>query len=837
MELKELYSEDLLAVLQGMEELRMEYPSSVLTLDYIVLSFLTRQRCRAYVTLDGLMRSGDLEDLEHSCRVTLASMSVSSNIYTSSQKKRVEYDGKLLDVLNRANMERGVFNDRYTDTNHILLSLLSGENRIRNLMETKAVNYAVVKEKVIRLHVEDPSYGNRQHDMMTARTQPLPPERIPVSAGGMIRAISPNIIRKKTDAISAWTVNLTEMYMNGKVEGTAGREDETENIIRTLSKRDLRNVILTGPSGCGKTNLVYSVVGRIISGNVPVSMHGTEVLSVDMPSMLSGTQFRGIIEERMKQLVTEVKNSGNPILFFDDIQFAIGERNNNSDIIGMFNMLLSDRSLRIIATSTDRDYKSHISIYPALVRKMERIHIGPMDFNQSVNVLKHNWKYYGDFHGMSISEKVMEDAVKLSERYMSSLALPASAISLIDAAGAQNAVRKGSDSRIMELSGKLKELEAEKKAAFNSEKYNEADSISWQESEIRKKIEDARQSKNSGEKHDLTVDDLLACLSRMTHCPLESLDADGLKSLAGINAEIKKHVFGQDEAVDSVCSAIKRNRLGLREGRKPPVFLLCGMSGCGKTMLARQLALRVYGSEKKMIRLDMSEYSEKHSVSKLTGAPAGYIGYGDAGKLLGYVSSNRHCVVLLDEMEKACSEVFNVFLPLFDEGYLTDSTGETVDFSDTVIIMTSNTGAKQASQYVPLGFDTGSVDTALKKTDIVRKELKKRFSPEFINRIAEIIYFKPLERPTMERIIRTSLDRCAETLAGKGYSMTYDEKAVECLYGKIKPEDADYGARPVLRIIQEEIETRIADMIIDGEVKQAHAFIVSTNENGGLNVY
>jgi ATP-dependent Clp protease ATP-binding subunit ClpC len=572
------------------------------------------------------------------------------------------------------------------------------------------------------------------------------------------------------------------------------------------------------------------IANLLNDGSVPKQFENRQLMLVDFMSLVSGTGYRGGFEQKYETIIESAKKHGNCIFFIDDVQSILGQNSKFSEVSTdtLLDKVLSEKRIPCICTTTYEGYSKTILGNEILNSRFEKIDMPKRDKNEIIGIVERVKEKYELFHEVTITKEFVKKTVDACERFMNDYGIN-TVCEVIDTAASIERISEKPDEILTRLKEELSELEEKISAAnssTNSEEYEAYDNL--MKEKVAKKSEISQREKNvnlTRKKTKLGEKRLMEAISKKTGLPVGELTKDETVKLSKLNEKLKEFVIGQDEAVETVCKAVRRQRSGLTDKNKPQVFMFVGRTGCGKTYLAKKLSETVYGSERNMIRLDMSEYSDKISVNKLTGASSGYIGYDDGGVLTEAVKKNKHCVVLLDEIEKADDGVFDVFLQVFDEGRLTDNKGVMVDFSDTIIIMTSNIGMKEIEDRgVTVGFtknNSGDYDR-----EVVLKTLKKRFKPEFLNRINNIVFFNSLTDEDIRRIIINELKKTGKRVENAGYSMAedvYNGKTVEKIFNEVRDEK-EYGARPVIRTIERLVEDRIADLIIDGHVKKGHAF-------------
>ena len=616
---------------------------------------------------------------------------------------------------------------------------------------------------------------------------------------------------KKKKFLDTYGTNLTEKAKNHQLDIVIGRDKEIQRIIQILNRRSKNNPCLIGEPGVGKTAIAQGLAIKIANHNVPAKLLNKEVYLLDMTSIIAGTQFRGQFESRMKGIIDECKEYGNIILVIDEIHNIIGagDGEHSMNAANILKPALSNGEIQLIGTTTLKEYRKYIEKDSALERRFQQVLVEEPNIDDSIKILEGIKKYYEEYHKVKISSDVIRQAVIMSEKYIHDRFLPDKAIDILDEACSRINLENKELFKLEMLKQELSKVQAEKEevvAADSTEDYQKAADLKTRECQLIEQIDAL--SKKAKPKQ-LTVQDIANVIENWTKIPVNKITEEETQKLLNLEKNLHKRIIGQDEAVNSVARAIRRNRAGLKSTKRPPSFIFVGPTGVGKTELAKSLAYEMFGSEDSIIRIDMSEYMESHSTSKLIGAPPGYVGYDDAGQLTDKVKRKPYSIILLDEIEKAHPDVFNILLQVLDDGQLTDSQGNTVSFSNTIIIMTSNAGSNVNTNSI--GFGKQTVDK-----NKVMDSLKEVFRPEFLNRVDEIISFDPLTKEQLLQIVDLMLKDTSSTLKDKDITMTVSENAKNYLLEK--GTDIKFGARPLRRAIQRYVEDELSEMILRKEL-------------------
>jgi len=619
-------------------------------------------------------------------------------------------------------------------------------------------------------------------------------------------------IKNKKKNLNKYGVNLTKKAMDGNIDPVIGRDKEIDRVIQILNRRTKNNPILIGEPGVGKTAIAEGLAVRIVNKQVPIKLFDMEVYLLDLTAVVAGTQFRGQFESRMKSIIDEVKENNNIILVIDEIHNIIGAGEAQGGSLNAANILkpaLARGEMQVIGATTIDEYRKYIEKDSALERRFQNILVEEPSIEESIDILKGIKGYYENYHKVYISDSIIEETVKLSKRYITDRYLPDKAIDIIDEASSSVNLKNHSLVKLKILNDDLKNLEDEILKLTNEEKYKEAAEYKIKECRVK---DDIKALKEKGEFVSLTLEDIVEAIESWTNIPIKKINEDEAKDLMNLEKRLHTGIIGQDEGVIALSKAIRRNRLGFRKKKKPSSFIFVGPTGVGKTALVKALAKELFNDEEAIIRMDMSEYMEKHAVSKLTGAPPGYVGYDEGGQLTEKVRRKPYSIILLDEIEKAHPDIFNMLLQILEDGRLTDNQGRTVYFDNTVIIMTSNAGTNFKENKI--GFGNESYEMLECK---VKDSLKEFFKPEFINRIDEIIVFNRLKKKELYKIIDLMLDEVKDDLKEKNITIELKSDVKDYIL-KIGY-DEKFGARPLRRAIQRNIEDEIVELYFMGKIK------------------
>lgn len=821
-----LYSNDLKKILSYMVDvLSKEFPTEVFSVEYLIVSILDNSKSHAYTLLDNCLMTSNLEELKNIYVNWLKINKSDKNL--TVKKDNVDFDEELDRILTNSEKERENLKSILVGSEHVLLSMLNPDNKcekIQEVFKNMGITYNFIIDKCSESSNKEKTNNAPKKIMKKPSMLPLKSE------------INQQGISSSNEYISKYTINLNQLAKEGKIDELIGRKKEIEKIIKIMARRKKNNVVLVGKGGCGKTAIINGIADMIVKDEVPQILKNKEIVMLDVMTLVSGTHFRGMFEERVNGLFNELKNSKNHILFIDDIQQILrsGSKEKDTDLSSWIGDILSNGEVSVIATTTFKDYRNTIEINTSISRKLQKVVIEPTTIQETIEIIEKTKHYYEDFHNVTYDSDVVKKTVELSQRYITDRSLPDSAIDVIDLSGAYTCLIDREPQLISNMRKKLIKINRERSERLNKGDFEFIDSLNKEENFLKKNISDfIREVEKDKTKYsiNITLDNIATSISDMTNIPINKLTLNEKEKIANIENVLKESVVGQDEAIEAVSRIIKRNKVGLGDKNKTlGNLLLLGPSGSGKTLIAKKLAEEIFGSDKALVRIDMSEYSEKNSVAKLTGAAPGYVGFENGGQLTEAIKNKQHCVLLLDEIEKADKEVYNLFLQLFDEGRLTDSAGQMVNFKNVIVLMTSNIGAKQASEMGKgLGFVT---DESSNKKSIIEKSLKQTFTPEFINRIDQIVYFNSLSEENLKEIVKLEINKFIKRLNELNYNLTYTEEVVEYLHS-FAIKQKEYGARPIIRLIQDKIEDQITDLMLKNEYEENYTF-VATYENEGI---
>ena len=691
-------------------------------------------------------------------------------------------------------------NHHYIGTEHLLLGLVrEGEGIAASVLESLGINLERVRAETTRILAQS----------------------MPQSAATAGRASS------RTPTVDQLGIDLTTASRAGKLDPVIGRHKEIERVIQIVSRRTKNNPVLIGEPGVGKTAIVEGLAHRIVAGDVPESLQGKRLLTLDIGSLVAGTKYRGEFEERLKKVIEEIKNAGNCMLFIDEMHMLVGAgaAEGAVDAANILKPSLARGELQCVGATTLDDYRKHIERDAALERRLQPVVVEEPSVEETIEILEGIKSRYEEHHKLSISSEAVEAAAKLAARYVSDRFLPDKAIDVVDEAASRVRIKHSfTPPSLKEAMKGLESLRREKDAAISSQQYEYAAELRDREVKLQQKMEELQQGLE-GEieegKPVVSEEDIAEVVGMWTGIPVSRIASEESARLLHMDEALHGRVVGQDEGITAIAKAVRRSRAGLKDPKRPiGVFMFLGPTGVGKTFLPRVLAEFMFGNEDAMIKLDMSEFMEKHNVSRLVGAPPGYIGYEDAGQLTDTVRRKSYCLILFDEIEKAHPDVFNMLLQIFDDGHLTDAKGRRVDFRNTIIVMTSNVGSDLIRKETGLGFQvkTQEAKTAeqqyQKMKEKVLDELKRIFRPEFLNRVDATVVFHALSREHIRQIVDLQLKEVESQLILRGVTMEVTDAARDWL-GE-KGYDEVFGARPLRRVIQNEIEDRLSEALLEG---------------------
>jgi ATP-dependent Clp protease ATP-binding subunit ClpC len=715
-------------------------------------------------------------------------------------------------VLELALEEASNLNHNYLGTEHLLLGLLrESEGIAAQVLINLGVKLEDVREEVLEfLGAEPPQHAEKEKSSAQQKS--------------------------KTPALDAFGRDLTELAREGKLDPVIGRKREIERVIQILSRRTKNNPVLLGEAGVGKTAIVEGLAQAVVNAEIPEILRDRRIVVLDLAMMVAGTKYRGQFEERIKAVMTEVRRAKNVILFIDELHTLVGAGGAEGaiDASNVLKPALSRGEVQCIGATTLDEYRKYIEKDGALERRFQTILVEPPSKDETLEILKGLRDKYEAHHRVQILDSALEGAVELSTRYITGRFLPDKAIDVIDEAAARVRLKAMTQPPgLKELDEEIGKLEKEKDESVANQDFEKAAALRDTAFKLKKKKEVVQKEwRDSAKEVDGIVDEQVVAetVANMTGIPLQRLDKDEAKRLMNMEDELHKNVVSQDDAIRAIAKAVRRSRSGLKDPHRPMgSFIFLGPTGVGKTHLAKTLAKFMFGEEEALIQVDMSEYMEKHNVSRLVGAPPGYVGYEEGGQLTEKIRRRPYAVVLLDEIEKAHPDVFNMLLQIMEEGHLTDSFGRKIDFKNVILIMTSNIGAEIIKNQTSLGFQKNTLEVTYEKMrESLMKEIEKHFRPEFLNRVDEVIVFKPLGKEEMKRIIEIQIEEVRARLKDRDIALQLTDAAKDFLIEK--GFDPEFGARPIRRAIERFVEDPLSDAILKGEIKENSVVKVKTKD-------
>jgi ATP-dependent Clp protease ATP-binding subunit ClpC len=638
-----------------------------------------------------------------------------------------------------------------------------------------------------------------------------------------------------TPVLDNFSRDLNKLAEAGKLDPVIGRDREILRIAQILSRRKKNNPIILGEPGCGKTAIVEGLAMKIVNGDCPRNLLDKRLVNLDLTSVVAGTKYRGQFEERMKVIIEELQANPNIIVFIDEIHTLVGSGNSSGSMDGsnIFKPALARGEIQVIGATTLDEFRKNIEKDGALERRFQKVIVEPSTVIETIQILKNVRDKYETYHKVTYSDEVIETCVKLADRYITDREFPDKAFDILDEVGARMQTELKVPEAIEDLKRKAAELKQQKLDVVKKQNYEQAAQLRDKEKKLLDKLEVEKQKfeeQMSKDKQKVGMDDVYDVVSNMTKIPVNKMSTDDTKALLNLDKHIVGTVIGQDAAVIKVTKSIKRNRLGIKDPNRPiGSFVFLGSTGVGKTHLAKQLAKEMFGSEDALIRVDMSEYQEKHTVSKLVGAPPGYVGYEEGGLLTEKVKNKPYSVILFDEVEKAHKDVFTVLLQILDDGHVTDSLGRKINFKNTLIILTSNLGVKKLQDFgTGIGFSSSTYGNEEAKKELLMKEMKNFFSPEFINRIDDTIVFNSLSQEDIKKITDIELKKLMKRLDEMKYKITYDESLLDYL-SKIGYDEV-YGARPLKRAIQDKVEDLLSEEVLTDKILVGKTYVIKVED-------
>ena len=800
--------------------------------EHLLLGILKDGSGKAISILDQL----DI-DLDHLRRkVEILSPSNAEGL-TSNDKKNLRLTRQAERAIKTTFLEAKLFQSTTINTAHLLLCILRNENDpTTRLMQKMKVDYDSVKEQFKSMITQDEDYLDSPSADSFSESPDLPEEE---NASNKASSSSKKGVKSKTPVLDNFGRDLTKLAEENKLDPVVGRSKEIERVSQILSRRKKNNPLLIGEPGVGKSAIAEGLALRIVQKKVSRILYNKRVITLDLASLVAGTKYRGQFEERMKAVMNELEKNRDIILFIDEIHTIVGAggATGSLDASNMFKPALARGEVQCIGATTLDEYRQHIEKDGALERRFQKVIVEPTSIDETIEILQNIRERYEDHHNVRYTDEALAACVSLTNRYISDRFLPDKAIDALDEAGSRvHIINMNVPKQILELEKKLEDVRVLKNEVVKKQRYEEAAKLRDDEKRLEKELEEAQATwEEESKQHREIVDaeQVADVVSMMSGIPVTKIATAESNKLAELPNVLKKKLIGQDDAVEKVARAIQRNRAGLKDPNKPiGSFIFLGQTGVGKTQLTKVLARELFDSEDALIRIDMSEYMEKFAISRLVGAPPGYVGYEEGGQLTEKVRRKPYAVILLDEIEKAHPDIFNMLLQVLDDGYLTDSLGRKIDFRNTIIIMTSNIGARQIKDFGQgVGFGTAAkkAQEGDHNRGVIEKALKKAFAPEFLNRIDDVVVFNALEKEDIHKIIDIELKKVVHRIEDLGYKIELSKEAKEFIADK--GFDKQYGARPLKRAIQKYIEDLLAEEIVNNRLTEGDQIVLDLEDS------
>ena len=796
---------------RSIEEAKL-YADVEIKLEHVMIALINDYDNQAIKFLEELKINVD--DLHRKVEVGLISDEESTDV-GNSLLPMTEYAKK---IIKEAEIECDKLKEDFLDTPHIMLSILKEKNNVSKILNKMGVNYETYNS-MVRKHLIENSFDSMD--------------------GGEDEGLFNKPGRRKskntnTPILDNFSVDVTKKASEGKIDPVIGRDDVIQRVAQILSRKKKNNPVLIGDPGVGKTTVIEGLALKINEGDAPRTLLDKRIISLDLTSLVAGTKYRGQFEERVKGVVDELMDSDNIILFIDELHTLVGAGNasGSMDAANIIKPALSRGDIQIIGATTLDEFREHIEKDGALTRRFQQVMIEPPSIEETIEILEKIKGSYESYHKVNYPEETVEQCVKLSDRYVTDREFPDKAIDILDEVGARSQVNAKPPAVITELEQEILDIKDEKNRVVKSQRYEEAAKLRDKERKVTDSLEMEKEkwkNKLNKKRTTITPEDVSEVVAIMTGIPLKRLSNDEGKRLLDMENEMKGTVIGQDDAVIKIAKSLRRNRVGIRNPKKPiGTFMFLGPTGTGKTHLAKRLAKYMFGDEDSLIRIDMSEYQEKHAVSRMIGAPPGYVGHEEGGQLTEKVRRKPYSIILFDEIEKANKDVYNVLLQLLDDGQLTDSIGRKVNFKNCIVIMTSNVGIKRLQEFGSgVGFSTKALNDSkdAKKGEFLNKELKKHFPPEFLNRLDDVVIFNSLKSGEIRKIVDLEIDKLVLRVDELGFKIKVMKSTKDFLVDA--GYDEEYGARPLNRAIQKFIEDPVSEEILKGNVKEGQIIMVS----------